>query len=665
VDAREEDNLRDGLVNPIYTLGDQLFVDPYPLASPDRLDLDEPIEMTPQEIAVACSHIDVWRRIARGPDTAALVLEDDIWFSPRFAHLVERAWSELFRFGSDAAAIDLLYVSYREVRHGAEKVRVSPSLFRPFRGLWNLSGYVLFRSGAEKLVRSLPVRGPVDLWLNHQFARLNVYAIAKSVISQRLDHVSDNSYSALPALARIGILNRETPGLFRGRPMLRPVFAFGVPGSGLSSLAMALSMLGYRCCSDIDRLPDGEMQRLLQRAPDRVFDAYVNVGSLEHRMDRLARLYPDARFIRTTATSDEDDDRPMVSRPITPGKAPFQTRTLILPSGGPRMWKALCEFLRCVPPPYPYPKRADVGMQRLDDAGPSPPGGYLSHSRRLQFDDAPWVAPAADRDWRGVPSTVTIECDTHHEYWAIVDAFRRLDLSLWKLREDTFPANLALFTSTNFVACGDGPAQLILRREDMGVRRYSAAALSSIPRFLHGRFEAGLRPPRVGGVVTGVFLHRDSPRQEIDIEFVGRHPRHMLTNVYYNPGGDGARYDYGFRGTPILVELGFDATADFHSYAIEWSPDQICWFVDGRLVHRRVNWDPTPIPHLPMQFHVNVWPCRSRELAGSIQVRRLPAVCRVRSVKIAPRMIIETKAAWRRECPRQGHAEPDTSRMCR
>ncbi len=644
VDAREDHNHPpDGLVNPMYTLGDQLFVDPHPLASPDRLDLDEPIEMTPQEIAVARSHIGVWRRIARGPYTAALVLEDDVWFSPRFGRVVERAWSELFRSRSDIPAVDMLYVSYREVRYGAEKVRVSPSLFMPFRGLWNLSGYVLRRSGAEKLLWSLPVHGPVDLWLNRRFARLNVYATPKSVIAQRLDHVSDNSYSVLPVLSRLGILNSETPGLFRGRPMLRPVFAFGVAGSGLSSLAMALSMLGYRCCSDIDQLPDGEMQRLLQAAPGRVFDAYVNVGSLEHRLEQLAGLYPDARFIRTTGNPDGDGNGEL-SRPATAESVPWEARTLVLPSADPRGWKLLCEFLRCVPPPYPYPHRADLGMQVLHDRGLSDSTEHLAPTRRLQFDDAPWVVPSADHEWwRGVPSTVTSQSDTKREYCAVVDDFRRLDLSLWRLREDTFPANLALFRSTNFVAGGDGPAQLILRKEDLGVRRYSAAALSSVPKFLRGRFEAVLRPPRVPGVVTGVFLHRDSPRQEIDIEFVGKRPRHMLTNVYYNPGGDGARYDYGFRGTPILVELGFDATEDFHCYAIEWSPDQMLWFIDGRLVHRRVNWDPTPIPHLPMQFHVNLWPCRSRKLAGSMQERKLPAVCRVMSVRIAPALVVETK----------------------
>ena len=645
MDARDhDDNARKELVNPTYTLGDQLFVDPHPLASPTRIDLDEPIQMTPQEIAVARSHVDVWQRIAHGPHTAALVLEDDVWFTPGFARTVEQAWSELFLSGNDAPAADMLYFSYREVRYGAEKVRVSPTLFVPFRGLWYLSGYVLARSGAERLIRSLPVRGPVDLWLNHQFSRLRVYATAKSVIEQRLDHASDNSYSVLPVLSRLGILNSETPGVFRGRPTLTPVFAFGDAGSGLSSLAMALSMLGYRCCSDVDRLPDREMQRLLQVASGRVFDAYVNVGALQHRVEQLRALYPGARFIRTTGQRDGDDNgAPFIVQLATAQSIPSEPWTLALPVGNPRIWKLLCEFLHCVPPPYPYPDRTDVGMRVLDNDRLSGSGDDLAPTRRLQCDDSPWVAPAAKGDsWRGVPSTLTAEAGAKHEGCAILDEFRGFDLSFWRLREDTFPANLALFSPNNFVPCGDGPAQLILRKEEMGVRSYIAAALSSVPRFLHGRFEAVLRPPGVPGVVTGVFLHRDSPRQEIDIEFVGKRLRHMLTNVYFNPGGDGARYDYGFRGTPILVDLGFDATEDFHSYAIEWSPAQLRWFVDGRLVHRRVDWDPTPIPHLPMQFHVNVWPCRSRKLAGSIRERRLPAVCRMRSVRIAPALTIKT-----------------------
>src|SRR6202035_4906636 len=52
------------------------------------------------------------------------------------------------------------------------------------------------------------------------------------------------------------------------------------------------------------------------------------------------------------------------------------------------------------------------------------------------------------------------------------------------------------------------------------------------------------------------------------------------------------------------------------------------------LVHRRITWDPTPIPHLPMTLHVNTWPIRSRELAGRLALRALPASAIVRRVAV-------------------------------
>lgn len=71
-----------------------------------------------------------------------------------------------------------------------------------------------------------------------------------------------------------------------------------------------------------------------------------------------------------------------------------------------------------------------------------------------------------------------------------------------------------------------------------------------------------------------------------------------------------------------------------HRFAVEWDPWEIRWLVDGQLVHRRVNWEPTPIPHLPMTLHVNTWPSRSRELAGRVARRRLPAATVVRSIAV-------------------------------
>lgn len=665
VDAHEHhDHHREGLVEATYTLGDQLFVDPHPLASPERLDLDERIDMSPQEVAIACSHIDVWRRIASGKHEYAMVLEDDVWFHPRFARVVDAAWSDLAAASSGAPLFDILYVSYREVDYGAEKVNVSPSLFTPFRGLWYLSGYVLSRQGARKLLASLPVRGPVDLWMNHQFGRLRVYGTVKSLINQRRDEKSSNSYSVLPVLSRVGILNTEKPGLFSGRPSLGPVFAFGPSSSGLSSLAMALSMLGYRCCSDVERLPTVEMQRLLRGDPKRVFDAYVNVASLESSLAQLARLYPGGRLILTRVPRNVTHAQPSTETPgdnlthddrtTQPGSdvelRQWRDRTLMLVSQAPKMWKTLCEFLRCVPPPSPYPLCEDLGHRPLSASTDDVSADQMASIHPIRFDDSPWVVPSLV-SWRGMPCATGSELvrkDTAS--LEIVDDLSVSESDLWRLRDDTFSGNLALFRPSNFDLGGVKPAQIQLRKEDCGVRSYSSAALSSNLSFLYGRFEAVLKPSGVPGVVTGLFLHRDSPRQEIDIEFVGKRPRQMITNVYYNPGTEGARFDYGYRGSPILVDLGFDATTAFHSYAIEWSPNVLRWYVDGRLVHQRANWEPTPIPHLPMRFHLNLWPCRSSELAGKLRDRKLPTTCSAISISLKANSVAESSLS-QEGCP--------------
>ena len=108
----------------------------------------------------------------------------------------------------------------------------------------------------------------------------------------------------------------------------------------------------------------------------------------------------------------------------------------------------------------------------------------------------------------------------------------------------------------------------------------------------------------------------------------------LLVNVFYNPGTEGAKFDYGYRGTPAAVPLGFDASEAAHRFTIEWDPCEIRWFVDGELVHRRAAWNPTPIPDLPMTLHVNTWPTRSRELAGRLALRSLPASAIVRSIAV-------------------------------
>src|ERR1017187_7222261 len=121
VDANQfiQDPQKDADINPVYTLSDQLFVEPQPLALPARFELDSPIQMSRPEVAVARSHINVWKRVAASKHDYALVLEDDTWFRPNFAREVDQAWGQLELLGDRTTNFDILYLSYKEVKHGA------------------------------------------------------------------------------------------------------------------------------------------------------------------------------------------------------------------------------------------------------------------------------------------------------------------------------------------------------------------------------------------------------------------------------------------------------------------------------------------------------------------------------------------------------------------
>ena len=212
-----------------YYLGDHLFVDPEPELDRERFNWGQRIEMSRQEIAVAMSHIEVWKLVASGDYDYSLVLEDDVYFRAGFERLADGAWAELH---TQNKSLDMLYLSFKETRTKAERMEDSGQIFRPVRGLWQLSGYVLSRVGVRKLLQLLPVRGPVDLWMNLQFDKLEVFALSKSAIEQRRDVSSANSYSILPVLSGLGVLTRQKTKKHGHRRLPRPVLAYGDPEKG-------------------------------------------------------------------------------------------------------------------------------------------------------------------------------------------------------------------------------------------------------------------------------------------------------------------------------------------------------------------------------------------------------------------------------------------------
>jgi GR25 family glycosyltransferase involved in LPS biosynthesis len=617
IDARYMDStLFDGAIIPSFTLAEQLSVDPNPRLQINHEAHTHRILMTRQEIAIALSHIELWKGIANGDDANVLVLEDDIYMPAGFVRSLEATWSELETDELGNFNFDLLYLSFKEVGVPSP-ARSKQPLRRPRGGIWQASGYVLTREGARKLLDLLPVHGPIDLWLNLQFPNLKVFTTSRPIIEQRVNEPSTNSYSILPVLSQLGVITHEKRLVPASKALKTPVIAFGSAGTGLTALAKALSMIGYTCCSDLEELPPSEFRELIAGNLYRRFNAYVNIGSLDGSvLEAIAESNPSAYFI---ATSDS-------------GKSPAVSngRLLHLNASSRDKWSVLCTFLGMEYPTFPYPNEVDIGLRSIvaDNAV------HRSDSETdLKFDRSPWVIDRSRANWNGI--AVKREKVVHGVECSVnLVSEQNLDHSQWDLRNDTFPSNLSVFTPKNFVVVPGEHAELVFQEERTLVRDFTSAAIASKNSYLYGTFKTQLRASGVSGIITGVFLHRNAPRQEIDIELLGKDSTKMLVNVFYNPGPEGTSLEYGYRGTPTMIDLGFDAASDFHIYEIDWQPNMIRWRVDGSVVHQRLIWDPTPLPDRPMEFNVNVWHSRSKEFAGRLAAERIPTSVQLKTIEI-------------------------------
>jgi len=141
---------------------------------------------------------------------------------------------------------------------------------------------------------------------------------------------------------------------------------------------------------------------------------------------------------------------------------------------------------------------------------------------------------------------------------------------------------------------------------------YQSGELRSHQYYGYGCYEVDIRPVSNSGVITSFFLFAgpydvapdgNGKHNEIDFEFLGNDTSIVQLNYWTNDD----RYENAHEH---IVDLGFDASQDFHRYGIEWSRDAIKWYVDGYEVFQVKNVDEDPIPtvgdsHLRVMF--NSW----------------------------------------------------------
>lgn len=145
----------------------------------------------------------------------------------------------------------------------------------------------------------------------------------------------------------------------------------------------------------------------------------------------------------------------------------------------------------------------------------------------------------------------------------------------------------------------DGYLRIRAERREMEGFQYTSGMISSRPGFAfkYGYIEARVRPPAGQGLWPAVWLlpvNGDPP--EIDIvELLGHEPTYAyLTNHYVDPFGNPQQVQWAY--------IGPDFTAGFHTFGVEWAPEQITWYIDG--VER---WSTqTGVSRLPMYIIISL-----------------------------------------------------------
>lgn len=126
------------------------------------------------------------------------------------------------------------------------------------------------------------------------------------------------------------------------------------------------------------------------------------------------------------------------------------------------------------------------------------------------------------------------------------------------------------------------------RQEKLEDSYYTSARLKTqgLREFQYGRIEARIRVPEGKGLWPAFWMLGSNFNGgnwpdcgEIDImEYVGKEPD-LIMGTLHGPGYSGAL------GFTKWNRQTYNIADDFHTYAIEWEPDEIRWYFDGTQYH--------------------------------------------------------------------------------
>lgn len=197
------------------------------------------------------------------------------------------------------------------------------------------------------------------------------------------------------------------------------------------------------------------------------------------------------------------------------------------------------------------------------------------------------------------------------------------------------------FTKNN-IKFGDGKMKVHVSRSPAHEQSCSNAEVAMIPpkalssgemrsrynMFRYGRYEVRMKAPSVqpgnthvnGNYVSTFFVFRDAKYKhwrEIDFEITGDSPASVTTNVLSADNTD--KWKNGIQESE-QHKVQFNTRSEFHTYAFEWLPNKITWYIDGVKV-REKHTGGVRIPDLAGKIMMNLWMFDDRALFGGPEIK--------------------------------------------
>jgi len=150
-------------------------------------------------------------------------------------------------------------------------------------------------------------------------------------------------------------------------------------------------------------------------------------------------------------------------------------------------------------------------------------------------------------------------------------------------------------------------------------KEFKGAELRTKVAYTYGRFEVNYKASKGAGQTSTFFTYHElgsagvADWNELDIEMLGRYTDDIQFNTI-TPGQINHEHHQW---------LSFDPTAGFHTYAIEWTPEYVAWFVDGNEAYRQTGGHVATLDK-GQKIMMNIWPPGYSSWVGVLDTRMLP-----------------------------------------